>query len=108
MGAHDAGAIRPYSCQRALAENTRNAKLTDDYIKGIVSVGMMKGVEAREASAMLAEQGAAFFLPYPYREYAVLCVPKGDEEEWVEAMEEQPLVEWSHTEGVKPLQSENR
>jgi hypothetical protein len=108
LAAHDAGAVRPFDCQRTLAENTRNAELTDPFIKKIVSVGMNKGVEAPEAAAMLRGEGAAFFLPYPYREYAVVCVAEGDEESTAEHLRELPLVEWAHTEGIKPLQSENR
>ena len=108
LAAHDAGAVRPFSCQRMLADATRSAELTDPFIKGIVSVGMNKGVLAPEAAAMLEGEGAAFFLPYPYREYAVVCVAEGDEESRAEDFRELPLVEWAHTEGVKPLQSENR
>jgi hypothetical protein len=108
LAAHDAGAIRPFDCQRMLAENTRSAELTDPFIKGIVTVGMNKGITAPEAAAMLDGEGAAFFLPYPYREHAVVCVSEGKEESTADHLRTLPLVEWAHTEGVKPLQSENR
>jgi hypothetical protein len=106
LASHDAGAVRPYDCRRELVESTRSAKVSDRYIKGVVSVGLNKGTTAIEAREMLQDMQANFFVPSPWQEYVVVCVPHGEEEAWVERFDQQDIVEWSHREGVRPLEAQ--
>jgi hypothetical protein len=106
LASHDAGAFQPYDCRRELGESTRSAQITDRYIKGIVSVGLNEGTTAIEAREMLRDMQANFFVPSPWQEYVVVCVPHGDEQKWVDRFDEKEIVEWSHREGVRPLEAQ--
>ena len=106
LASHDAGAVRPYDCRRELVESTRSAELTDRYIKGIVSVGLNKGTTAVQARDMLLDMKTNFFVPSPWQEYVVVCVPHGEEEAWVERFDQEEIVEWSHREGIRPLEAQ--
>ncbi len=90
------------NCNRYALDHAA-ADSPDGLIPGVVSVGFIKGTTGPEAAAFLKETGTSYWLPTPWREFAVVCTRKGHEEAWADRLKEHDIVEWAHREGTRPL-----
>ena len=92
------------NCSKYRQENQRNAGIKDQFVKGVVDIGIREGHKATEAASLLKTVGTSTYLPLlPYRQAAFICVEKGHEQEWADRMRALDWVEWAHVEGVNPI-----
>ena len=95
-------------CNEMVFENRRSAARTDRYVVGVVQIGFIEGPEPPEASRLLRSTGTSYDIPLlPFRDFAIVCVEDGFEEEWVEKMRSYDWVEWAHRENGDPLLAGN-
>lgn len=96
------------NCSLYRIERQRRADIHDDYVDGVVDIGIVEGTSARQAAASLQAVGTATYMPIsPYRQAAFICVQDGFEDEWVDRMKQYEWVEWAHREGVTPIDTLN-
>jgi hypothetical protein len=91
-------------CNQMAFENRRSVSRSERWVPGVVQIGFNRGPDGPEAARLLKTTGTSYDLPLlPFRDFAVLCVRDGYEDEWVERMRAYDWVEWSHREGVDSM-----
>jgi hypothetical protein len=101
----DFGADGGYTgnCQQYAREQADDVSLHQTYIKGIVAVGFKDGPDAPGAIALVKTLTATGWVPLPFRDYAVVCVEPGREDEWAAKLKTLDWVEFAHKEGIDPF-----
>ncbi|MEO8458211.1 MAG: hypothetical protein ABI559_10400 [Chloroflexota bacterium] len=92
------------NCQKYGTDMMNKAKLTDPWLKGIVTVGFDHGPDGPAAVKLLNTLGTAYYLALPFRDQAWICVKVGYEDEWAAKLKALDWVEFAHKEGVSACQ----
>lgn len=93
------------NCREYAEEQANDVTLNQPYIKGVVAVGFKDGPNAQGAISLLKTINATHWVPLPFRDYAVVCVKSGYEDEWSAKLKALDWVEFAHKEGIDPFRT---
>jgi hypothetical protein len=105
----DFGANDSYTgnCQQFARKQQEDVHLGQRTVEGIIEVGFNPGPTAPEAIDLLKTVGTNYWVQLPFRDFAIVCLRPGHEQEWIDRMKTYDWVEFAHKQGIDPSKAIN-